>query len=601
MPKPLSSPRQAATLSAAALLCCVSAPALAQETLDVQNFRPALGPRAVYSIEGADVLEHMSPAAGVMLNYASQPLVLTLSQNNRERAVPVIDQQLALHVMMGLGLWDFLQLDLTLPLYAVHDGDSRDLYDDGRGQEFGGFRAGDLGLRLKGRILSSQAEGAWFGLGVGLEGRLPTGDSATFAGESSPIVIPRLIADAQLGKVFLAANVGAALRSTSQVRNLELGSELVYGLGAEWRIMQDMVALGVEVFGKRQLVSQAAGALEVANTPVEALFGVKLHTPSGFSITTGAGAGVLQGYGAPEFRAIVGLTYTDREPPQEVVTPTDTDQDGILDELDACPNQAEDLDGFQDEDGCPDLDNDADGIPDEQDQCPDDPEDVDGFQDEDGCPDADNDADGIPDDEDKCPDQAGVPEEAGCPAPVVIKQLPKRTFTKIVLRAKTIELLDKVFFETNKATIKPESFEMLDEVAALLAQYPQIKLVEISGHTDRKGRPKDNKKLSQERAQSVLTYLTDKGVAPERLKAIGFGQEKPLVTPEKTEDDRAKNRRVEFNILEQDAIMESALEKRDDEKIADEKGADEKRADEKRADEKGADASTQDAPAPDSP
>jgi OOP family OmpA-OmpF porin len=97
----------------------------------------------------------------------------------------------------------------------------------------------------------------------------------------------------------------------------------------------------------------------------------------------------------------------------------DSDNDGIPDDVDVCPDIPEDIDVFHDEDGCPDFDNDNDGIYDAQDKCPNDPEDFDGFQDEDGCSDPDNDGDGIPDKFDKCPntpeDKEGVADDDGCP------------------------------------------------------------------------------------------------------------------------------------------------------------------------------------------
>ena len=99
--------------------------------------------------------------------------------------------------------------------------------------------------------------------------------------------------------------------------------------------------------------------------------------------------------------------------------PGDADQDGILDVYDACPEEAEDFDGFQDDDGCPDYDNDYDGIPDLEDNCPNDAEDYDGFEDSDGCPDPDNDQDRILDIHDECPDEAedfdGFEDDDGCP------------------------------------------------------------------------------------------------------------------------------------------------------------------------------------------
>ncbi len=101
----------------------------------------------------------------------------------------------------------------------------------------------------------------------------------------------------------------------------------------------------------------------------------------------------------------------------------DNDGDGIPDAHDSAPNLAEDFDGFADEDGRPDLDNDFDGIPDTEDECPNQPEDFDGDRDLDGCPDLviDSDGDGIPDNEDACPDQAedfdGFADSDGCPDP----------------------------------------------------------------------------------------------------------------------------------------------------------------------------------------
>ncbi len=93
----------------------------------------------------------------------------------------------------------------------------------------------------------------------------------------------------------------------------------------------------------------------------------------------------------------------------------DRDNDLVLDRLDACPSDPEDLDGFEDDDGCPENDNDGDTVLDALDDCDDAPEDLDGFEDWDGCPDPDNDEDGVLDADDACPDLAGLPGLAGCP------------------------------------------------------------------------------------------------------------------------------------------------------------------------------------------
>jgi len=217
----------------------------------------------------------------------------------------------------------------------------------------------------------------------------------------------------------------------------------------------------------------------------------------------------------------------------------DNDADGIADTVDKCPNDPEDKDGFQDDDGCPDPDNDGDGITDKIDQCPDEPEDKDGFEDDDGCPDCDNDKDGVPEcpeAKDKCPDQ---------PAPGTIDGCPQK-YTLIVVTENKIELKQTVYFDTNKATIKKVSFELLNQVAQAMADNPTIK-VRIEGHTDSQGNDNFNMKLSQRRAESVRTYLVGKGVDADRMVPQGYGETVPIAD-NRTSSGRAQNRRVEFVI-----------------------------------------------------
>lgn len=122
--------------------------------------------------------------------------------------------------------------------------------------------------------------------------------------------------------------------------------------------------------------------------------------------------------------------------------------------------------------------------------------------------------------------------------------------TRIKLEAKQIVILDKVFFETAKDVIKPESFKLLDEVGSVMLANPQIGRVEVSGHTDSDGDDASNLDLSQRRADSVKRYLEGKGVPAERLVAKGYGETKPLEN-NKTSKGKANNRRVEFNLVDQ--------------------------------------------------
>jgi outer membrane protein OmpA-like peptidoglycan-associated protein len=215
----------------------------------------------------------------------------------------------------------------------------------------------------------------------------------------------------------------------------------------------------------------------------------------------------------------------------------DSDGDGIADSRDSCPTLPEDKDGYLDDDGCPDPDNDGDGILDKVDKCPDQAEDPDGYEDGDGCPEDDNDKDGVVDLEDMCPLDPGPKDgnPKGCPKKPSI----------VVVTTSQIKITQQIHFEFNKATIKADSFPILNAVAQVLKENPDITL-EIGGHTDNIGGDGYNDKLSQERAESVRKYLIDKGgISGSRLTAKGYGQRKPIDT-NANEAGRAKNRRVEF-------------------------------------------------------
>jgi outer membrane protein OmpA-like peptidoglycan-associated protein len=267
----------------------------------------------------------------------------------------------------------------------------------------------------------------------------------------------------------------------------------------------------------------------------------------------------------------------------------DNDADGIADGADRCMVLAEDRDGFEDENGCPDEDNDSDKILDSADACPLVPEDVDGFEDSDGCADPLTSvrmdvvgAGGV-----ALPDAAvtiqGASAKSGAVAklpagPVTLSasalgyrerslgyavvngppvQLtielepvppaPPTKEEKVVVSRDRIEFYDKIFFDTNKATIKKQSYAILDAIAEALVAHPEVTRLRIEGHTDDVGDAAKNKKLSEGRAASVRDYLVKKGVATERLVPVGRGEESP-VDAAKTAAAREKNRRVELHI-----------------------------------------------------
>jgi outer membrane protein OmpA-like peptidoglycan-associated protein len=126
---------------------------------------------------------------------------------------------------------------------------------------------------------------------------------------------------------------------------------------------------------------------------------------------------------------------------------------------------------------------------------------------------------------------------------------------RVEVTADAIVINDKILFEFDKAVIRPESFELMDEITQVIKDNPRIKKISIEGHTDDDGKASYNTKLSQKRADSVMKYLVEHGVEPERLTAKGFGEDVPLV-PNDTEENKEKNRRVEFIIVEQDELKE---------------------------------------------
>jgi outer membrane protein OmpA-like peptidoglycan-associated protein len=220
----------------------------------------------------------------------------------------------------------------------------------------------------------------------------------------------------------------------------------------------------------------------------------------------------------------------------------DNDKDGLVDEVDECPNKPEDLDGRNDQDGCPDEDNDEDGIGDLMDQCPNHPEDVDDFQDDDGCPEPDNDGDAILDIRDACPLEAETynqnSDEDGCPDDLPPPPKEIERFTGVI---------HGINFKSGSDEITVDSYKVLDEAAAVLVRYPEIRL-EVQGHTDSDGSEAYNLDLSARRARSVVLYLANRGVEPARLEYVGYGEGRPLM-PGNRPAAKAVNRRVEFHIL----------------------------------------------------
>ena len=252
---------------------------------------------------------------------------------------------------------------------------------------------------------------------------------------------------------------------------------------------------------------------------------------------------------------------------------SDNDQDGIADNLDKCPLEKENWNKVDDDDGCPDQDSDGDLIEDRVDKCPHEPEDRDGFEDDDGCPETDNDKDGLLDKDDKCPNDAedkdGYMDEDGCPDPDndgdgifdAADKCPDKLETHngfddddgcpdTVPKKVASEFrgrIEGIIFALDSADIDKVSEQVLGRALKVLLDYPGVK-IEIAGHTDNTGTSEHNMELSIQRATAVKAWFTKRAIDPQRMSAVGHGRGRP-VAPNTSEAGRAKNRRIEFILL----------------------------------------------------
>ncbi len=199
-------------------------------------------------------------------------------------------------------------------------------------------------------------------------------------------------------------------------------------------------------------------------------------------------------------------------PPPPPPAPADDDGDGIPNDADKCPAEAEDGKPPDPSDGCPNKDEDGDGIPVPTDKCPTEPETVNGFEDDDGCPD-------------------------------------KKPIVQLV--GQKVQINQKILFEKGKSKIKPESQNVVDAVAKVLKDRPEIGLVEVAGHASKEGDAFFNRTLTQKRVDAVVKALVTAGVEKSRLVAQGYGFYCPTKEGD-SEADLEANRRVEFTIMHRD-------------------------------------------------
>jgi hypothetical protein len=413
-------------------IACAAASSAAAQTLpsiDARTWRPSTDGQASLVLEPPSTPGGWEWNVGAWSSYTQSPVVLRDATTGEAIYKPVL-HSLGLDVTAGLGIGERAAIGIDVPLILWQDGSSGlppTIASTGAVPTSG---IGDIFLHAKAAIVDNARGGVAAGFGLAALGAvsLPTGDRASFQGEGSVTASLRVLAEYAFGIAALRATVGYAARTEnrtwpdSSIGGVTFGDALPWSAGA---IVRPAVAVPALDRDDRQVWELAvhgwlpvgptgpfdAGSLALSPVVLGADDRIALGHYRDAFVLVGAEVGLDQAVGAPAIRGVLAVGWSPRA--------HDRDHDGIPDDRDECPDLAEDRDGIQDEDGCPEDDADGDGILDQQDACPlvpgvwwNDPR-------RNGCPAPDTDGDGVPDPVDACPAVKGVPGEDpkknGCP------------------------------------------------------------------------------------------------------------------------------------------------------------------------------------------
>ncbi|TNF32553.1 MAG: cell envelope biogenesis protein OmpA [Deltaproteobacteria bacterium] len=534
--------------------------------LDLVLFRPGPGATDFLGLRGGRMAPAWTPSLGLVVGTAARMLEVTVPTSGAEGVA--VEQQLTVDVLAALAVTSHLELGVALPAAPLTVlGDGAGLLPTVDDEPRLTASLGDVRVSAKVR-LPDPVRG--LAAALDLTVALPTGGA--YAGHDGVTVTPTVVLDGELGsEVRVVGNLGFAFRPERSVGPVILDDTFQAAVGVE--VLPGGAAAAHAVRGEACAFvglaehdpEEVGGELR-ASYAYRATAGFELGLGVGLGIGDGVGIPRWRAFGGVRYRpgrCATGPEDVDGWEDDDGCGDPDNDGDGIDDAADLCPNEAESRNGFMDEDGCPDAepgftpfaaaaaaaataapagDRDGDGLDDDADVCPDAQEDVDGFQDGDGCPEPDDDLDGIPDAADQCPRSAevvnGTDDDDGCPDVATVS-----------VSTEGIVLRDIIRFLPGSATLDHESDALLDSIAAILAAHPEILRLEVAGHTDAAGPDAANLALSQARADAVRAYLIGRGIAPGRLVAVGYGETRPIAS-NATPRGRLLNRRVELTVLE---------------------------------------------------
>lgn len=421
-----SAPAISTLVLAASFFLAVPAETRAQTVLQepsATRFYASPGAGTFLGVDALTIGREWEPSVGLLVDYAHRPFALDDYDCLTDFSVACSDPPAELDVVAGtvtaqltaaIAFADMVQIGVNVPFVAYTWGEGH-RWSEGDPPaprsilEGSGTALGDP--RLHGKVrLFDQDLGAGAYLGVAVVGwvTFPVAQAMIprrHAGEPGVAGGGHVVLGFRVERFRSAVNLGAAIREEARILESRRTSEMTWGAAIAYDFDEMFGAL-VEIQGQTTF-----GLVFDDEAPTE-LRAAGMLRAGDLTFTLGAGVGIAYAIGVPIFRVLGGAQWEPR--PR-----ADADHDGIFDDVDACPADAEDEDGHADDDGCPDLDDDGDGIPDAEDACRAEAEDLDGHEDEDGCPDPDDDGDGIPDGYDSCPNEPedldGDRDSDGCP------------------------------------------------------------------------------------------------------------------------------------------------------------------------------------------
>lgn len=413
------------------------------------------------------------------------------------------------------------------------------------GQDFDAPPAlGDVVVEAKLPLLDAEAP-----LGLALLGQVwaPTtsGDVTPWATERARYAVGAAL-HGDLGPVRVAVNAATRGQPAQEFGEKTLDDALDLRLGLVWRALPQL-SLSADL---ASLVSYVDPSLSAGSSPVEALGGATVWLRDGFALSAAAGAGLNDGIGAPQARVVGAVRYVPSRapkvepvlveappapspppPPLEVAPPVvvveappppEPPRTGALElRVTAADGAAlREVSWRADEGAAVELPG---GV---------------------GLTEL-----AVGDHQIEVSAPGYVPARFRMeiePGGHEVMNLSLRPAAVVVTRERLV-ISDRIYFDTNRATIKAESYGLLDEIADTLVRQPDILAVRVEGHTDARGSNQDNLRLSELRAAAVRDYLVSHGVSPDRLHPMGYGESRPLVEGTST-DAYDVNRRVEFII-----------------------------------------------------